>query len=505
MVTPEFGQQIERSPQGVIGTEFDFGGVKEIIVTRDDFSLERARQVLGGESLVILGYGVQGPAQSLNLRDNGFNVTVGQRPRGENHEKALADGWTPGRNLFDVEDAVRHARTIGRSMQVQYLLSDAGQSQVWPQLRPLLRPGDALLFSHGFSHVYRTLTGVVPSEDVDVILVAPKGAGRSLRDHFREGRGINSSFAVGQDFTGRARDRAIATGMAIGSGFLFPTTFEKEVYSDLTGERGVLLGAIYGLAEAAFNNLRQRALSPYEAANHSVEVAVETISRIVGARGGDGLVRELPDELLPYFANGFVAAVDATSDVFEELYESVRQGGETRKVLAANSRADYRAILDDELVRVSESELERAGALVRDRRGQAPMSDRVSLDVDAVMAGALMGLFHTQYNLFRNKGHDPSEAFNETVEEATQSLYPMISKWGIGGKDGMYANCSTTAQVGALNWHGRFRDALEGRLAPVYKQDLVPAGRIKEMISGSEIWKVGETVRQLRPERQRVS
>lgn len=491
----EFDRGRERSASS-LGTEFDFGGVRERIVTRDDFSLERARQVLKDEIIAVIGYGVQGPAQALNLRDNGFRVIVGQR-KGPTFEKAVTDGWEPDKTLFSIEDAAR------QGTQVQYLLSDAAQKELWGQIRPLLKPGDALYFSHGFSYVFRDQTGIVPPVDVDVILVAPKGAGRSVREHFLTGRGINASFAVAQDATGRAQERAMATGMAIGSGFLFPTTFENEVYSDLTGERGVLMGAFYGLVEAAFDNLRQRELSPYDAALHSVEIATQTIAKIIGEGGADGLLKELPDEWSDHFANGFVAAVEATTGTFGQLYENVRDGVETRRVIEANSKPDYREVLNVELAEIAQSELGRAATEVRERRAQGRVvSEKIQNDLDAILAGALVGIFHAQYDLLRERGHAPSEAFNETVEEATQSLYPLIDMRGI---DWMYANCSTTAQRGALDWHGRFRDVLAGRLSVVYKGNFMPASGVSGLIWESGMWKAGKTVRELRPENQRIS
>lgn len=481
-----------------IGEEFDFGGVKETVVTRDNFLLERARQVLKDETIAIIGYGVQGPGQSLNLKENGFNVIVGQRP-GKSFDKAVQDGWIPdgpGKNLFPIEEAVR------RATQVQFLLSDAGQKELWPVIKPLLRPQGTLYFSHGFSITYKDQTGVIPPTNVDVVLVAPKGSGRSVRENFLNGSGINSSFAVFQDASGKATERALATGMAIGSGFLFPTTFESEVFTDLTGERGVLMGAFYGLAQAGYNSLRNRGLSPQEAVSHTVEIATQTISKIIGEKGADGLIRELPDELLEWFSSGFIVARESSNPVFEDLYQKVITGAETARVLDANSSPDYREILDDELRRIDQSELGIAGRAVREKRGSGrTVPEIIQNEEDAIMAGALVGIFHAQYELFRRKGHMPSEAFNETVEEATQSLYPLIDRQGI---DWMYANCSTTAQRGALDWNGKFRNAIFPRLASLYREEVVSAGGVKEYILDSDMWKVGKQVRALRPENQRL-
>ena len=220
----------------------DFGGSKEKVVTRKEFSLAKARKVLKNEVIAIIGYGVQGPAQALNLKDNGFKVIIGQaKSFKRDWDRALKDGWVPGKTLFDIAEAVQ------RGTVIQLLVSDAAQRQVWPLVKKNLKPGDALYFSHGFSITYSKKTGVVPPKDVDVIMVAPKGSGTSVRRNFLSGAGINSSYAVHQDATGRAEERCIALGIGIGSGYLFPTTFPNETNSDLTGERGVLMGALAGI------------------------------------------------------------------------------------------------------------------------------------------------------------------------------------------------------------------------------------------------------------------
>ena len=215
----------------------NFGGVIENVITREEFPLSKALETLKDETIAVIGYGVQGPGQSLNLKDNGFNVIVGQRKNSKTWDKAVADGWVPGKTLFEIEEACERATII------QYLLSDAAQIAVWPSVKKHLTPGKALYFSHGFGATYSDRTGIVPPKDIDVIMIAPKGSGTSLRRLFLEGRGLNSSYAVMQDATGRAMDRVIALGIGVGSGYLFETTFKREVYSDLTGERGTVPGA----------------------------------------------------------------------------------------------------------------------------------------------------------------------------------------------------------------------------------------------------------------------
>ncbi len=343
--------------------KIDFGGVVEEIVTREEFPLERARDVLSDEVVAVLGYGVQGPAQALNMRDNGVNVIVGGSPeRPRSWEKARGDGWEPGKTLFPWEEAVERA-TI-----VQYLVSDAAQMTLWPRIKPHLKEGGALYFSHGFAIVYSDQTGVTPPEFVDVILVAPKGSGRSVRDNFLAGSGINASYAVHRDYTGRATERTLALGIAIGSGYLFPTTFEKEVYSDLTGERGVLMGALAGIMEAQYEVLRENGHSPSEAFNETVEELTQSLIRLVGENGMDWMYANCSTTAQRGALDWRHRFREAVEPVFDELYESVVAGEETRIVLQANTAPDYKEKLEEELRHMRESEMWQAGAAVRSLR-----------------------------------------------------------------------------------------------------------------------------------------
>ncbi len=339
--------------------KINFGGVIENVVTREEFPLEKARTVLKNEVVAVLGYGVQGPAQALNMRDNGINVIVGQKSGSPTYDKAVKDGWVPGKTLFSLEDAAE------RGTVVQYLVSDAGQMLTWSQIKPHLKKGDALYFSHGFGIVYKEQTGIVPPDFVDVMLVAPKGSGASVRANFLNGSGINASYAVHQDATGRATERTIALGIAIGVGFLFSSSFEHEVYSDLTGERGVLMGALAGVMEAQYNQLRKHGHSPSEAFNETVEELTQSLIRLVGQNGMDWMYANCS-------ATAQRGALDwrhefrkAVDPVFDRLYQRVLSGEETQIVLKANSAPDYRKKLDAELKEMRESEMWQTGAAVR--------------------------------------------------------------------------------------------------------------------------------------------
>jgi ketol-acid reductoisomerase len=339
-----------------------FGGVEENVVTREEFPLEKARQVLKDEVVAVLGYGVQGPAQALNMRDNGIPVIIGQKDNSSSWDKAIADGWVPGETLFPLEEAA------ARGTIIQFLVSDAGQVAMWPKIKPCLTAGKALYFSHGFGIVYKEQTGIIPPADIDVILVAPKGSGTSVRANFLSGSGINSSFAIFQDASGRAMERALALGIAVGSGYLFPTTFEKEVHSDLTGERGILMGALAGVMEAQYNTLRAHGHSPSEAFNETVEELTQSLIRLVAEKGMDWMYANCSTTAQRGALDWHPRFRDAVTPLFEELYQSVVDGEETRIVLEKNSDPNYRQNLEEELRVMRESEMWQAGAAVRSLR-----------------------------------------------------------------------------------------------------------------------------------------
>src|SRR6516162_109172 len=327
--------------------QIQVGNVTETVVERADYPPERLQTILGSETVAVLGYGVQGRGQSLNMKDNGVKVIVGQREKTRSWDLAVQDGWVPQKTLFPLDEAAR------RGTIVQYLLSDAGQKEFWPTLKPLLTAGKALYFSHGFAIVYKDQTGVVPPADVDVILVAPKGSGTTVRRLFLEGRGINASYAIHQDATGRARDLCLALGIAIGSGYLFETTFQKEVFSDLTGERGVLMGAIYGLWLAQYEVLREHGHSPSEAFNETVEEATQSLYPLIAENGMEWMYANCSTTAQRGALDWYRKFRDANKPLFEELYKSVESGMETRRTLEANSRPDYRQHLEGELKEIA--------------------------------------------------------------------------------------------------------------------------------------------------------
>ncbi|MCT4013842.1 ketol-acid reductoisomerase [Elizabethkingia anophelis] len=340
----------------------NFGGVEEKVVTREEFPLEKAREVLSHETVAVIGYGVQGPGQALNQKDNGVNVIVGQRKNSKSWDKAVADGFVPGETLFEIEEALEKGTIIC------YLLSDAAQIELWPTVQKNLTPGKALYFSHGFGITFNEQTGIVPPKDVDVFLVAPKGSGTSLRRMFLQGRGLNSSYAIYQDATGKAKDRVVALGIAVGSGYLFETDFRKEVFSDLTGERGTLMGAIQGIFAAQYEVLRANGHSPSEAFNETVEELTQSLMPLVAENGMDWMYANCSTTAQRGALDWWKKFRDASKPVFEELYESVATGKESQRSIDSNSQTDYREKLNQELTELQQSEMWQAGKAVRSLR-----------------------------------------------------------------------------------------------------------------------------------------
>ena len=341
--------------------QINFGGTVEEVVTREEFPLEKAREVLANETIAVIGYGVQGPGQSLNMRDNGFNVIVGQR-KGKTYDKAVADGWVPGETLFEIEEALEKGTIIC------FLLSDAAQIELWPTVKKALVPGKSLYFSHGFGVTYKEQTGIIPPADVDVFLVAPKGSGTSLRRLFVEGKGLNSSFAVYQDASGNARTKCIAMGIGVGSGYLFETDFYREVTSDLTGERGTLMGAIQGIFAAQYEVLRENGHSPSEAFNETVEELTQSLMPLVAENGMDWMYANCSTTAQRGALDWWKPFKEATKPVFQKLYDSVKSGEQANISITRNSQPDYREKLEVELAELRDSEMWRAGAAVRSLR-----------------------------------------------------------------------------------------------------------------------------------------
>ncbi|WP_185862207.1 ketol-acid reductoisomerase [Blattabacterium cuenoti] len=339
-----------------------FGSVEETIITREEFPLSNAIKILKKETISVLGYGVQGPGQSLNLKDNGFKVIVGQRKNSFSWEKALKDGWIEGKNLFSLEEAAEKGTII------MYLLSDAGQISFWPILRKYLTKGKSLYFSHGFGLTFCKKTQIYPSKDIDIFLVAPKGSGISLRRFFKKGKGINSSYAIYQDYSGKSLEKTLSIGIGIGSGYLFKTSFKNEVYSDLVGERGTLMGAIQGIFAAQYQVLREKGHSPSESFNETVEELTQSLMPLVSEKGMDWMYANCSTTAQRGALDWWKKFRDATFPIFKELYHEVYSEKEAQRIIEANSDVNYRIKLKKELQNLKKSELWEVGSIIRDLR-----------------------------------------------------------------------------------------------------------------------------------------
>jgi len=338
-----------------------FADTVESIVKCSDYPLLKVQQYFKYTTFSILGYGPQGKAQALNLKDNGLCVLLGIR-NGNSFDDAIKDGFIPGIDLFTIEEATQKGDII------MNLLSDAGQKQTWEKsVFPFLNKNKTLYFSHGFSIVYQDQTKIVPP-DMDVIMVAPKGSGRTLRSSFISGRGVNSSIAIHQDLSGDAEEVVKHIGFAIGSGYLYKTTFEKEVHSDLVGERGVLMGAIHGLFLAQYNVLRERGHSPSEAFNETVEELTQSLMPLIDEQGMDWMYKNCSTTAQRGAIDWYPKFEKVLKPVINELYDSVYDGTEVKRVLEQGEDIKYRKKLDNELQIISNMEIWRTGKTVRELR-----------------------------------------------------------------------------------------------------------------------------------------
>ena len=344
-----------------------FGKTVENIVTRQEFPLEKAQEILKGKTVAVLGYGIQGPGQALNMRDNGINVIVGQRKNtkaNSSWSRAIKDGWVEGKTLFSLEEAAEKGDII------MMLVSDGSVGQVWKKIEKYVTPGKYLYFSHGFGYVYNKLTGIHPAKGVGVVMVAPKGSGTSVRRNFLSGAGINSSYAFEPNGMKKkaVEDVTKAIGIAVGSGYLFPTTFENEVTSDLVGERGILMGALAGVMEAQFYTLRANGHSPSEAFNETCEELTQSLIRLVDENGMDWMYSNCSQTAQHGALKWRPLFRKATEPVFKKLYASVKSMKEAKEVIKDTGCADYKERMAAKLQDMHDSEMWLTGAAVRSLR-----------------------------------------------------------------------------------------------------------------------------------------
>jgi ketol-acid reductoisomerase len=334
------------------------GNFKELVSTKKLFTIDKSKNILKNEVSSFIGYGPQGRSQSLNMRDQGYNAIIGVR-KGPSWDKALNDGWIENKNLFNIEEAC-HNGTI-----IHYLLSDAGQSKVFPKIKNYLTKNKSLYFSHGFGMIYNKHTNINPPKDIDIFLVAPKGPGIEVRNHFINNNPINASWAVYQDFSGNATEKCLAVGFAIGCENLFKTTFEKEVFSDLTGERTVLMGLLQGAFKAQYEVLRENGHSPIEAYNETIEEGLKYLYPLVLDNGMDWMFENCS-------TTAQRGAIDWSENYYKVLkpeinkcYESVKSGKEAQISIESNNDINYRKNLQKELDEIKDQEMWKVQKLLK--------------------------------------------------------------------------------------------------------------------------------------------
>jgi ketol-acid reductoisomerase len=282
--------------------------------------------LLNGKTVAIVGYGSQGHAHALNLKDSGVNVVVGLYPGSKSAAKAEAAGL----KVLSVSEAAKAADLV------MILLPDEVQKTVYTQeIAPNLQPGNVLLFAHGFNIHFGQ---VVPSADVDVVMVAPKGPGHLVRRTYEQGQGVPSLFAVYQDATGQARDRAMAYAKGIGGtrAGILETTFREETETDLFGEQVVLCGGLSALIKSGFETLVNAGYQPelaYFECLHEVKLIVDLV-----VEGGLATMRDSISNTAEYgdYTRGPRIITDDTRAEMRKILSEIQSGQFAREFVLEN-------------------------------------------------------------------------------------------------------------------------------------------------------------------------
>lgn len=410
----------------------------------------------GIRQIGVIGWSSQGPAQAQNLRDSlagsDIRVVVGLREGSSSVIAARAAGFTE-----DTETLGEMYQVIATSDLVLILISDAAQAENYPEIFKALKPGATLGLSHGFLLGYLRTLGVDFPSTVNVIAVCPKGMGPSVRRLYEQGKettgaGINASFAVHQDVTGRATDYAIGWAVALGAPFSFQTTLEMEYRSDIFGERGILLGAVHGICESLFRRFVQAGRSEEEAFLASAESITGPISRIISREGVMGVYNKLLPKEKVIFEAAYTATYHPAFDMLWEIYDEVASGNEIRSVILATRRFPRYP-----MGKIDGTKMWQVGARVRASRG----NERA---IDPETAGVYVATMMAQIDVLREHGHSYSEIINESIIESVDSLNPYLDYKGIAY---MVDNCSTTARLGSRKWAPRFDYILSQQAYPV--------------------------------------
>ncbi len=282
--------------------------------------------LLKGKKVAIIGYGIQGRGQGLNLRDSGIDVVVADLPDSPNWKQAKEDGFSP----VATGDAVKQADVV------QILTQDHVQAAVYKsQVKGNLAKGNALLFSHGFNIHFKQIK---PSKKVDVIMVAPKGPGALVRQMYEEGKGVPCLLAVHQDCTGKARDLGLAYAMAIGGtrAGVLETTFEEETETDLFGEQTVLCGGVSELIKAGFDTLVEAGYQP-EVAYFECLHELKLITDMINTTGIQGMRKRVSDTAeYGDLTRGPRIITEKTRKEMKKILKEIRSGKFAREWIKEN-------------------------------------------------------------------------------------------------------------------------------------------------------------------------
>ncbi|KAI3428455.1 hypothetical protein D9Q98_007282 [Chlorella vulgaris] len=419
---------------------------------RDKFSKLPAA-FAGIKSVGVIGWGSQAPAQAQNMKDSfaeagmDTKVIIGLRPDSPSCDEARAVGFTEADGtlgeVFDV---------ISKVDMVVLLISDAAQAKLYPRILAAMKPGSTLGLSHGFLLGVLQNDGVDFRKDINVVLVAPKGMGPSVRRLYEQGKevngaGINASYAVHQDATGTAADIAVGWAVAVGAPFAFATTLESEYKSDIYGERCVILGGVHGVVESLFRRFTRQGMSDEEAFRQSVESITGPITRIISRDGMLGVYAQFNDADKKIFEQAYSASFGPAMDICYEIYEDVACGNEIKSVVNAVERFGRWP-----MGKIDQTHMWQVGQKVRAERKEE------DIPINPFTAGVYIATMMATVQTLQEKGHPYSEICNESIIEAVDSLNPYMHARGVAF---MVDNCSYTARLGSRKWAPRFDYVLD--------------------------------------------
>ncbi|GMI37240.1 hypothetical protein TrCOL_g9610 [Triparma columacea] len=442
----------------------------------------------GIKKVGVIGWGSQAPAQAQNMKESlaaagsDITVSIGLRAGSSSMAEAKAQ-FDDVRDMWEV---------IKESDLVMLLISDAAQSKLYKEIFAAMKPGATLGLSHGFLLGYLDSIGEAFPEDMDVILVAPKGMGPSVRRLYEQGKevngaGINSSFAVHQDKSGKATELALGWGVAVGAPFLFQTTLRDEYKSDIYGERGILLGAVHAIVEGLYRRYQRQGMSPEDAFLNSAESITGMITKKISTRG----IKAVYDDMSPadkeVFETAYSASYGPSKEILQECYDEVACGNEIRSVIMQGDRVNSGKGF---IGKIDGTDTWKVGEKVRASR------DDDAIPLNPFTAGVYVATMMAQIDVLLEGGHSYSEVINESVIEAVDSLAPYMHYRGVAF---MVDNCSFTAKWGSRKWAPRF-DYILDQLAYTAVDNGVPVNKEKiAEFTGHRVHQAVEECCKLRP------